>query len=260
VLFRSWQGSFYPRGMKPGDYLTFYASRFQTVEVDSTFYRIPSAATVNGWYEKTPPDFIFAAKVPRVITHHKVLVDCEAEFDEFIGRMDLLDDKLGPMLLQFPYFNKSAFKNGAEFLARLRFFLKKLPEMFTCKFVVEIRNKSWLNARFLDLLREHNVALALIDQSWMPRPWEIKDPLDLITSDFAYIRWLGDRKGIEEQTKTWDKVIVDRTQDLRNWVEMLRRLVLDKRIRKILAYANNHYSGFAPATVKLFHQLWNNKR
>src|SRR6266852_6974862 len=102
-----WQGSFYPAGMKPTNFLTYYATQFGTVEVDSTFYRTPSVSTVNGWYEKTPPDFVFAAKVPQVITHEKVLVDCEAEFDEFIGRMDLLDDKLGPLLLQFPYFNQS---------------------------------------------------------------------------------------------------------------------------------------------------------
>ena len=111
--------------MKPTNFLSYYATQFATVEVDSTFYRTPSASTVNGWYEKTPPDFVFAAKVPQVITHEKVLVDCEAEFDEFIGRMDLLDDKLGPLLLQFPYFNKSAFESVGEFLPRLRFFLKR---------------------------------------------------------------------------------------------------------------------------------------
>ena len=177
--------------MKPTHFLSYYATQFATVEVDSTFYRTPSASTVNGWYEKTPPDFVFAAKVPQVITHEKVLVDCEAEFDEFIGRMDLLDDKLGPLLLQFPYFNQSKFKSVGEFLPRLRFFLKRLQEMFTCRFAIEIRNKSWLDARFADMLREYNVALALTDQSWMPRPWEMKEKFDLITADFTYIRWLG---------------------------------------------------------------------
>jgi uncharacterized protein YecE (DUF72 family) len=69
-----------------------------------------------------------------------------------------------------------------------------------------------------------------------------------------------DRKAIEEQTKTWDKTIVDRKNDLQNWVELLRRLVIDKRIRKILAFMNNHYSGHAPAGVKLFLDLWNKKK
>ena len=96
-----WEGTFYPPGMKPRDYLSFYATQFKTVEVDSTFYRTPSVSTVTGWYEKTPPDFIFAAKVPRVVTHEKILVNCEAEFEEFLDRMDLLDEKLGPLLFQF---------------------------------------------------------------------------------------------------------------------------------------------------------------
>jgi uncharacterized protein YecE (DUF72 family) len=201
--------------MKPRDFLSYYATQFATVEVDSTFYRTPSVSTVTGWYEKTPPDFIFPAKVPQVITPEKVLVDCEPEFDEFIARMDLLDEKLGPLVLQFPFFNRYAFKSVGEFLSRLRFFLKRTQGMFTCKFAAEIRNKSWLDARFADLLREHNVALALTDQEWMPRPLELFEKFDPITADFSYVRWLGDRKGIEEQTRVWDKVIVDRTSELK---------------------------------------------
>ena len=253
-----WEGSFYPRGMQPRDFLTYYATQFGTVEVDSTFYRTPSVSTVTGWYEKTPPDFVFAAKVPQVITHEKVLVDCEEEFDEFICRMDLLDDKLGPLLLQFPYFNRQAFKSVGEFLSRLRFFLKRAQGMFTCRFAVEIRNKNWLDARFADLLREYNVALALIDQVWMPRPTELFEKFDPITSDFTYIRWLGDRKGIEEQTKIWDKTIVDREVEISEWVQILKRVVA--RGIKAFAFANNHFAGHGPATVKLFMDLWDEKK
>lgn len=85
-----WEGSFYPIGMRSKDFLRHYASQFQTVEIDSTFYGTPAASTVTNWNEKTPADFIFAVKVPQVITHEKVLVDCEPEFDEFIERMHLL--------------------------------------------------------------------------------------------------------------------------------------------------------------------------
>ena len=81
-IANGWQGSFYPAGMKPADYLKFYSTRFQTVEVDSTFYGAPSAATVEKWYTP-PPDFVFAAKVPRVVTHDKLLVDCDSEFEEY---------------------------------------------------------------------------------------------------------------------------------------------------------------------------------
>jgi uncharacterized protein YecE (DUF72 family) len=225
-----WPGTFYPNGMKPGEYLSFYSSKFQTVEIDSTFYGTPAASTVAGWYAKTPPDFIFAAKVPQVVTHEKVLVDCEAELKEFLDCMGLLKEKLGPLVLQFPRFDKYAFKTGNDFAERLRPFLSRLPKTSTFRFEVEIRNPAWLDENFLNTLREHNVALALTDTSFMPRPWELK-PLDLLTSDFAYIRWLGNRKGIEAITTRWDKTIIDKTDDLRNWVKLFQQFVNDRQIR-----------------------------
>ena len=253
-----WEGSFYPPGTKPRDYLTYYARQFKTVEVDSTYYGTPSAATVTGWYEKTPPDFIFAAKVPQVVTHEKVLKDCEAEFDEFVDRMVILDDKLGPMLLQFPKFTKYQIQ-ADEFCRRLHFFLNRVKDLPTFRFAVEIRNKSWLDKRMTDLLREYNVALALTDTSFMPRPWEIKPTLDLVTADFAYVRWLGDRHGIEKITQEWDKTVIDRKSDLKNWVDVLKELVLSKKIRQLFAFANNHYAGHGPGTVKMFWDLWEKK-
>jgi uncharacterized protein YecE (DUF72 family) len=251
-----WEGSFYPRGMHSRDFLAYYATQLATVEVDSTFYGCPSARTVNNWADRTPEDFIFSVKVPQIITHEKALINCDSEFEEFVKTMDILGPKLGPMVFQFPVFDKWKFAKQDGFLAVLVPFLKKLPTNH--KFVVEIRNKNWLDARFADLLREHNVALALTDTSFVPRPWEMKEKFDLITADFAYVRWLGDRKGIEKQTTTWDKAIVDRSVDLTNWVELFRRFVA--RNLKIFAYANNHYAGHGPATVKLFGNLWNKKQ
>jgi uncharacterized protein YecE (DUF72 family) len=252
-----WEGTFYPAGMKPRDFLTYYATKFSAVEIDSTYYRTPAASTVNGWFEKTPRDFLFAAKVPQVVTHEKVLLDCDSEFEEFGDRMDLLDDKLGPLLLQFPYFNRSAFRTGREFLERLDRFLEKHGHT-TLRYAVEIRNKNWLTQEFAEVLKSHKVALAMIDQSWMPRPLEWLERLDPITAEFTYIRWLGDRKGIEERTKTWDKTIVDRTAELETWVTVLQKFVA--RNIKIFAWANNHYAGHAPATVKLFWDLWEKKK
>ena len=237
--------------MKPADFLTFYATRFNTVEVDSTYYRTPSASTVRGWATKTPDNFIFALKVPQQITHEKVLVDCEKDFENFVEVVSGLGKKLGPMLLQFPYFNRAKFKTGAEFTARLQPFLKKLPKGY--KFAVEIRNKNWLDASFADLLRVYGVALAVIDQAWMPTIDEVTSNLDPITADFCYVRWLGDRKGIELQTKVWDKTIIDRRPALIKWVKFLHS-ILHKT--DIYAYANNHYAGNGPATVELFTELW----
>jgi uncharacterized protein YecE (DUF72 family) len=255
---KGWEGTFYPSGMKSRDFLSYYATQFTTVEVDSTFYGCPAPTTVKNWAARTPEDFIFAVKIPQIISHEKALVDSDSEFEEFVKTMDILGPKLGPMVFQFPSFDRWKFRKQESFLAVLIPFLKKLPADH--RFVVEIRNKNWLDARLADVLREHNVALALTDTSFVPRPWEMKEKFDLITADFAYVRWLGDRKGIEKQTTTWDKVVVERTSDLKKWVDILKDMVNNKKIRKLFAYANNHYQGFAPATVKLFQQLLENDR
>ena len=251
-----WEGVFYPEGMKPADYLSFYAQHFDTVEIDSTYYRTPSAPTVRGWEAKTPAGFLFAAKVPQTVTHEKVLVDCGREFQEFVDRMQLLGEKLGVLLLQFPYFNKAAFASAEDFLARLRPFLRQLPR--GVRFALEIRNKAWLGEKLYELLRTHQVALALIDHPWMPRPSLLFQKADPVTTDFAYIRWLGDRKGIEELTKSWDKTIVDRRSELTEWANVCWKI--SGRGVPVFAYANNHYAGHAPATVRLFEELWNKQR
>jgi uncharacterized protein YecE (DUF72 family) len=158
-----WNGSFYPRGMKPSDYLAFYAERLQTVEVDSTFYACPTARTVENWNARTPDGFVFSVKVPQTITHDKVLVDCDAEFSEFMETMDILGPKLGPMVFQFPFFAKNVLRDRHDFTDRLVPFLKKLPADH--KFGIEIRNRDWLNAEFADLSRHHQIALVLQERS-----------------------------------------------------------------------------------------------
>src|ERR1700682_2788904 len=105
--------------MKPADFLGFYAEHFNTVEVDSTFYGTPSPDTVKRWASKTPAGFIFSVKVPQVITHEKVLLDCDLELTQFIDTMHILGDNLGPMAFQFPFFSRSVFKTQADFLGRL---------------------------------------------------------------------------------------------------------------------------------------------
>ena len=240
--------------MKSRDFLSYYATQFATVEVDSTFYGCPSASTVNNWDARTPEDFLFSVKIPQGITHEKALVNCDSEFEEFVKTMDILGPKLGPIMFQFPKFDRWRFPKQDSFLGVLKPFLKKLPADH--KFMIEIRNKSWLDSRFADVLREYKVALALTDTSFMPRPWEMKEKFDLVTADFAYVRWLGNRKQIEKQTTTWDKTVVDRRADLKKWADLLWDLVNSKKIRKLFAYANNHYAGHGPATVKLFMDLW----
>jgi uncharacterized protein YecE (DUF72 family) len=244
-------GELYPVSLKLAEYLTYFATQFDTVEVDSTFYRMPSESTVLRWYAKTPPGFIFAAKFPQATTHDKVLVDCDAEVRGFLAAMDSLGEKLGPLLLQFPWFPDTVFFWLDDFLSRLLPFLDKLPKGY--RFAVEIRNKTWLVPKLADALPKRGVVLALIDQSWMPRPAEWFERFDPITSDFTYIRWLGDRKGIERLTKAWDKTILDCREPLQEWVK-----VCDQAVRRgviIYGHANNHYAGHGPATVRLFEEL-----
>jgi len=185
-----------------------------------------------------------------------VLVDCENELKMFLTAMEMLREKLGPILFQFPYFNRVAFSTVEDFLERLAPFLAGLPR--GRRFAVELRNKNWLGPKLYDVLRKHKTALALIDHPWMPRPREWIARGDPITSDFTYIRWLGDRKGIEERTKSWDKVIVDRQQELEEWVEVCQNF--NQRSIAIFGFANNHYAGHAPATVRLFWDLWRKKK
>ncbi|HLG13432.1 MAG TPA: DUF72 domain-containing protein [Blastocatellia bacterium] len=250
-----WGGTFYPPGIKSADYLSHYARHFDTVEVDSTFYGVPSAATTRNWYAQTPAGFLFAAKAPQTITHERCMVGCDPELKEFLSAMEPLGDKLGPLLFQFPYYSRRAFNSADEFIKLLAPFVKKLPAGY--RFAVEIRNRWWIEPKLLDVLRERAIALALIDHPWMPRPAELLDGIDPVTSDFTYIRWLGDRKGIEEITKSWDKVVVDRKRELEEWVEACRGFA--KRSLRIFGYANNHYAGNGPSTVRLIWELWDGK-
>ena len=246
-----WEKTFYPPGLKKTGYLGFYAGEFKSVEVDATFYRIPSDKTVRGWYETTPEDFTFACKVPQSITHEACLVDCEGQLIAFVNVMSLLQHKLGPILLQFPYFNKKVFPRPQEFFDRLRNFLPTLPEGF--RFALEIRNKAWVGPELLNLLREHRVAFTLIDHPWMARPVELMKKGDVITSDFAYVRLLGDRYAIEEVTKTWDKTVVDRSRELAEWTAVVDMLL--SRGLKVYTYVNNHFAGHSPETMRQFLEM-----
>jgi uncharacterized protein YecE (DUF72 family) len=247
-----WPGTFYPEGMKSSDYVHHYARTFKTVEIDSTCYGPPSASTVTKWRDKTPPDFIFSAKVPQTITHEKMLVNCDADLTQFLEAISLLGDKLGPLVLQFPFFDRWKIPDQRHFLSVLEPFLKKLPTGY--KFAIEIRNRNWLDARLADILRKHKVALVRQDLSSMPRPWEYQKQFDFLTADFAYVRWLGDRKRIEKRTQIWDKIVLDRSADLINWIALFRQWL--SRDLKVFAYANNHYAGHGPATIKLFWSLY----
>ncbi len=239
-----WVGTFYPDKTQPKDFLKQYSQKLDTVEVDSTFYRIPAEPTVKNWYEQTPNGFVFAAKVPEAITHEKCLEDCDEDMQRFLHAMSHLREKLGPLLLQFPYYSKKSGMTPVDFAGRIERFLPKLPRDW--KFALEIRNKTWIAPRLLDALRKNGVALALIDHPWMPRPSQML-AAEMTTGAFAYSRLLGDRYGIEEITKSWDKTVVDKSREIDEWTEVTR--TLQKRV-PVYTFVNNHFAGHAPATIR----------
>ena len=232
--FDDWVGPFYPEGTPKKSYLEAYADRFSAVEIDSTFYGTPRSTTIRGWKERTPDEFRFAAKFPRLITHEKKLEGAGGDAEAFVGSMQVLGDKLALLTLQFAYDFKP------ESFDRLDDFLGKLPR--GPRYAVEVRNRGWLNTDLGEMLSQHNVALVLQDLHYMPK-------LDWVTADFTVIRWLGRRKDIE----TFDRIQIDRSDVLADWAEKVR-IFLNSGI-DVFGFFNNHFAGHSPESVRQFASL-----
>jgi uncharacterized protein YecE (DUF72 family) len=249
--YSDWEGVFYPEGMGAGDYLEWYADRFPIVEVDSTFYRPPTARMVRAWRDRTPRDFRFAPKVPKVITHEKQLRDCAEEVEGFVTSLLPLGEKIFCSLLQMGYFNRGAFGSLDEFLEVLDAFLAGWPHR-QVPLAVEIRNPRWVGPELAQVLRTHDTALALTEQKWMPTPAQVAGRIDPITGPFAFVRLIGDREAIEKIATTWDKVVVDRSAELAEAARVIEGLA--RRV-PVAVFANNHYAGHSPATARDLRRL-----
>jgi uncharacterized protein YecE (DUF72 family) len=226
-----WKGNFYPESLASKEFLAYYAKQFNTVEVDSTFYRIPRTRSVTDWKMQTPEDFLFALKFPQVITHVKMLKACEEVTSVFLERVVLLEEKLGALLLQFPY----AF--GTEQFPLLRDFLATLPKNH--RYVVEVRNRKLLNEGFYSVLRDNNVVLAWVDSPFMPQISEV-------TSDFIYVRWEGDRRRVKG---TLGKIEVDKKPQIDAWAEKLKPFLEEGT--EVFGYFSKYYSGYSPSDAKV---------
>jgi uncharacterized protein YecE (DUF72 family) len=225
---------------------------------NTTYYHQPARALVQGWTQKTPAGFVLAAKFPRAIVHGgegekpdpgRVLVYREVgdAAQRFVDTMAEMGSKLGPLVLQFPYFNQKCFASADAFLERLAPFLDALP--VGPRYAVEIRNKSWYGEPLLSLLRERRVALVLVDLVYLPHPLELARTLDLVTADWLYFRLIGDRKAVEAASEgKFDRIVVDQAARLERWAELLREV--GPRVREVYGYANNHYAGFGPASIR----------
>lgn len=245
---KGWEKAFYPPGTKSTNFIAEYAKRFSSVEIDASFYGVPRDSTLLKWRDTTPPGFVFAAKAPKEITHDRFLVGCEPALKHFLSAMELLGDKCGPLLFQFPYFAKRTGVDINVFLEKLALFLPLLPES-GFQFAVEVRNKHWVSEPLLDLLGTHGVALTLIDHPWMSRPRTLFNHLDLQTAPFLYIRWLGDRYAMETKTKIWNEVVENQDDRTAEWVPSIKT-ALEHQLG-VYGYVNNHYSGYAPYDVEV---------
>ncbi len=170
-----WAGPFYPRELRKADYLAFYAECFDTVEINSSFYRLPSPGTFRGWRDSVPGGFRFAVKASRYITHMKRLKDPEAHVARFLEAAAALGDKRGPVLFQLP-------PRWKPDLGRLRDFLAVLPGSLPCAF--EFRDERWFGDGLYDLLAEHGAAFCIYDLAGQRSPIEV-------TAALCYVRLHG---------------------------------------------------------------------
>ncbi len=228
--YDDWKGVFYPPGARQEDRLPFYASVFDTVELDTTFYQPPRGSIARSWDRNTPAGFRFAAKVPRAITHDAQLRDAGDLLETFARAMEPLGEKLGPVLVQLP----AEIVGTDSTLRDVGAFLAGAPR--SLRLAVEFRHASWHAPATYEMLRRHRASLAWTEWRDLPRVTEV-------TADFLYLRWLGDRREIER----YDRVQVDRSDSFRSWEADLLRVFGE--VREVFGYFNNHWAGHSPASA-----------
>ena len=224
-------GVFYPPRLPASRWLEFYAEHFDTVEVNSTFYRLPRPDAVAHWLEQTPEGFVFSIKASRYLTHVKRLRDLGPGLERFLERIEPLlgSAKLGPLLWQLP----PTFRRDHERLADA---LAQLPrDLRNC---VEFRDPSWFVEETYALLREHGVALAIGD-----RPQVNAFQTHELTAGWTYVRFHAGTRGRRGNYSD---------AELRGWAERLRGW---SRTHEVFAYFNNDWEGFAPRNAALLLRL-----
>jgi len=226
--YNFWISNFYLSRTKPENFLEEYSKHFDTVEVNSSFYRIPSISTLEQWKNQTPKNFLFSLKVPNKITHQKTETNSDY-LNHFLTNITHLGSKLGPLLFQFPPSFKS---NNINFLKDL---FSILPKKY--RYVLEVRHKSWLEDSFYKFLSKNNIALISGDNPWL-------DKKDYFTADFAYFRWEGNKKQIKGTMGIVEK---ERSEDIKKWAKEIQSLPLEL---EVFGYFSKYYSGHPPTDAK----------
>ena len=240
--YTSWQGPFYPKDIENSKWLVFYSKVFNYVEIDSTFYRIPNDFMVKNWYKRTPKNFRFTAKLPKIITHDKRLRNIdEDQLDSFFKSISELKEKLLTLLIQLPPSLRIV-----EGLEALRNILPHLNRGF--RYAVEVRHRSWFQDLAYNFFANNRMSLVWSQLADIHTP-------PIVTSDFVYVRFIGDRS---IQEKDFGQIQIDRIKEMkkiaRNFEDDTNEGNLSK-VKFAIVAANNHYAGFGPGTANIFRQL-----
>ncbi|QHL88865.1 DUF72 domain-containing protein [Nibribacter ruber] len=228
--YNHWKGNFYPAGVASAQFTNYYLRFFDTVEINNSFYRLPSPETFANWRTSVPPDFLFAVKASRYITHMKKLKDPQQSLAQFMGNVQALEEKLGPILFQLP----PAWRLNLE---RLEQFLAALPPFY--RYTIEFRDQSWYDARVYALLQQKNIAFCIYDLDGHQSPLEV-------TADFVYIRLHGPEgkyNGSYSETT------------LQTWAEKLK--VWSAEGKDVFVYFDNDIGGHAPVNAARLKKMIN---
>jgi uncharacterized protein YecE (DUF72 family) len=237
--YSSWQGPFYPSNVDSPGYLQYYSNVFDYVEIDSSFYRIPNALMVSKWERTTPVSFKFTAKFPKSITHDKRLDNVDNELDRFFDAMKPLSEKTLALLIQLP--PSMTIKEGIDKLDKL---IPKLDKRF--KYAVEVRHKSWYQDLAYNFFKNEGISMVWSQLAELQTP-------PIVTADFLYLRFIGDRT---IDPNAFGRIQKDRVSELEYWSKELKRVQeKEKNLKFTAAAANNHYAGFGPATASVFRQM-----
>jgi uncharacterized protein YecE (DUF72 family) len=223
-VYRDWRGVFYPTGLPTKRWFAFYAARFDTVEINNTFYRLPSAETFAAWSRQAPPDFTYAVKASRYLTHRKKLKDPQEPLDLLLGRARQLGPHLGPILYQLP----PHWRCDAD---RLRRFIAVLPPDLT--HVFEFRDPSWCNDEIRALLTETAMSFCIHDMRGFPCPLWVTGPV-------VYLRFHGPIEAGYGDCYP--------PSALRTWAERIE--TFRQNGRPVYAYFNNDVGGHAVANAR----------
>ena len=241
--YTAWKGPFYPSDIKNSKWLEFYSKVFDYVEIDSSFYNIPNIFMVKQWLKKTQEDFRFTAKFPKVITHDKRLKNVDNELQLFFKAIEPLCDKTLALLIQLPPSIEIM-----EGLQRLRELVHKLDNRF--RYAVEVRHQSWFQDLAYNFFANNNICMVWSQIVGIRTP-------PIVTSDFLYLRFIGDRS---LQEKDFGRIQKDRSPEMRKWVNRIKRAEKsneeeNKRLKFAIVAANNHYAGFGPMSANIFRKM-----